>query len=74
MPASRAPLLFTAPGGQSGLQGILMPIRALPLPIYKYALSPCPDWQQARAAAFLPIVSVLGIIVLVRWTSNRRRV
>jgi phosphate transport system permease protein len=70
-----APLLFTALGSQFGFQGLLKPIGALPLQIYKYALSPYPDWQQqAWAAALLLMVLVLGISVLVRWVSNRRRV
>lgn len=69
-----APLIFTALGSQFGFQGLLKPIGALPLQIYNYALSPYPDWQQqAWAGAFLLILLVLGISVLVRWTSNRRR-
>ena len=68
-----APLIFTALGSQFGFQGLLKPIGALPLQIYNYALSPYPDWQQqAWAGAFLLILLVLGISVLVRWTSNRR--
>jgi phosphate transport system permease protein len=68
-----APLIFTALGSQFGFQGLLKPIGALPLQIYNYALSPYPDWQQqAWAGAFLLILLVLGISLLVRWTSNRR--
>jgi phosphate transport system permease protein len=69
-----APLIFTALGSQFGFQGLLKPIGALPLQIYNYALSPYPDWrQQAWAGAFLLILLVLGISILVRWTSNRRK-
>jgi phosphate transport system permease protein len=69
-----APLIFTALGSQFGFQGLLKPIGALPLQIYNYALSPYPDWQQqAWAGAFLLILLVLGISILVRWISNRRR-
>jgi phosphate transport system permease protein len=69
-----APLLFTALGSQFGFQGLLNPIGALPLQIYHYALSPYPDWrQQAWAGAFLLIMIVLGISILVRWISRRRR-
>jgi phosphate transport system permease protein len=69
-----APLLFTALGSQFGFQGLLNPIGALPLQIYHYALSPYPDWrQQAWAGAFLLIMLVLGISILVRWISRRRR-
>ena len=68
-----APLIFTALGSQFGFQGLLKPIGALPLQIYNYALSPYPDWQQqAWAGAFLLILLVLGISILVRWTSRRR--
>jgi len=70
-----APLIFTALGSQFGFQGLLKPIGALPLQIYYYALSPYPDWrQQAWAGAFLLILLVLGISILVRYLSNRRRV
>jgi phosphate transport system permease protein len=70
-----APLLFTALGNFWGFQGLLRPVGALPLQIYNYALSPYPDWhRQAWAAAFLLIMLVLGISILVRWLSNRRRV
>ena len=70
-----APLIFTALGSQFGFHGLLNPIGALPLQIYYYALSPYPDWQrQAWAGAFLLIVLVLGISILVRYISNRRRV
>jgi len=69
-----APLIFTALGSQFGFQGLLKPIGALPLQIYNYALSPYPDWQrQAWAGAFLLILLVLGISILVRWTSRRRQ-
>jgi phosphate transport system permease protein len=69
-----APLLFTALGSSFGVQGLNKPIAALPLQIYHYALSPYEDWQQqAWAGAFLLIVLVLGISILVRWISNRRR-
>ncbi len=68
-----APLLFTALGIQFGIQGLLKPIGALPLQIFRYAMSPYPDWQQqAWAGAFLLIVLILGISVLVRWLSSRR--
>jgi phosphate transport system permease protein len=69
-----APLLFTALGNNFGFDGILKPITALPLQIYKYATSAYPDQQaQAWAGAFLLILLVLGISILVRWLSNRKR-
>ena len=68
-----APLLFTAFGSYFGFQGLLKPIGALPLQIYRYALSPYKDQnQQAWAGAFLLIVLVLGISIIVRWISSRR--
>ncbi len=68
-----APLIFTALGSAFGFQGLLKPIGALPLQIFRYAMSPYPDWhQQAWAGAFILIMLVLGISVLVRWISNRR--
>jgi len=70
-----APLLFTALGSFWGFRGLFRPVGALPLQIYNYALSPYPDWQrQAWAAAFLLMMLVLGISILVRWLSNRKRV
>src|ERR1035437_3870105 len=49
-----APLIFTALGSYFGYQGLDQPIGALPLQIWKYALSPYKEWQQqAWAGAFL---------------------
>jgi phosphate transport system permease protein len=70
-----APLIFTALGSQFGVQGLLKPIGALPLQIYRYATSPYPDWhKQAWAAAFLLMLLVLGINIIVRVVSRRRRI
>ncbi len=70
-----APLIFTALGSAFGFQGLLKPIGALPLQIYRYAMSPYPDWhEQAWAGAFVLIMLVLGISVFVRWISNWRRI
>ncbi len=70
-----APLIFTALGSAFGFQGLLKPIGALPLQIFRYAMSPYPDWQQqAWAGAFVLILLVLGISILVRWISNRKHV
>ena len=69
-----APLIFTALGSAFGVQGLTVPIGALPLQIYRYALSPYSDWQkQAWAAAFLLVLLVLGINIVVRLVSNRRK-
>jgi phosphate transport system permease protein len=70
-----APLLFTGFGSYFGLQGLLKPIGALPLSIYRYALSAYNDQnQQAWAGAFLLVLLVLGISILVRWISRRRQI
>jgi len=69
-----APLIFTALGSAFGVQGLDQPIGALPLQIYRYALSPYGDWQkQAWAAAFLLVVLVLGINIVVRLVSSRKK-
>lgn len=70
-----APLIFTALGNNFGFEGIFKPITALPLQIFRYAMSPYPDQnQQAWAGAFLLILLVLGISILVRRISNRKHV
>jgi phosphate transport system permease protein len=70
-----APLLFTALGSYWGFNGFLKPIGALPLQIYKYALSPYQDWQQqAWAGAFLLVLLVLVISILVRRIGRRGHV
>jgi phosphate transport system permease protein len=69
-----APLIFTALGSAFGVQGLTVPIGALPLQIYRYALSPYSDWQrQAWAAAFLLVILVLGINIVVRLVSSRKK-
>ena len=68
-----APLIFTALGSAFGVQGLDKPIGALPLQIYRYALSPYSDWQQqAWAGAFVLVILVLGINIIVRWISGRK--
>ena len=68
-----APLIFTALGSYFGYQGLDQPIGALPLQIWKYALSPYKEWQQqAWAAAFLLILLVLIVSIIVRWISRGR--
>ena len=70
-----APLIFTALGSQFGVQGIMKPIGALPLQIYRYATSPYTDLhKQAWAAAFLLMLLVLGINILVRVVSRRKHI
>lgn len=69
-----APLIFTALGNSFGYSGLDKPIGAMPLQIYRYALSPYKNWQeQAWAAAFLLVIFVLLISITVRWLSRKRR-
>lgn len=69
-----APLIFTALGSQFGFQGLLKPIGALPLQIFRYATSPYREQnQQAWAGAFVLVVLVLVINILVRWISRGRQ-
>lgn len=67
-----APLLFTAFGNRLSYQGLDEPIAALPLQIYRYAISPYADWQtQAWGAAFILVVLVLFTSVVVRIMTGR---
>jgi len=69
-----APLMFTALGNTFGYQGLGKPIGALPLQIWRYAMSPYKVWhQQAWAAAFLLVLMILTISIVVRWLTSRRR-
>lgn len=68
-----APLVFTALGNSFGVESLSKPIGALPLQIWRFAISPYADWQrQAWAAAFLLILLVLVISIMVRWIGGRR--
>jgi phosphate transport system permease protein len=62
-----APLIFTAFGNYFEFDGLDNPITALPLQIYRYAISPYLDQQQqAWAGAFLLVVLILIISIVVR--------
>jgi phosphate transport system permease protein len=69
-----APLIFTAFGAYFGFDGLDKPIGALPLQIWRYAISPYQDWQQqAWAGAFILVVMVLIISIAVRLISTRQK-
>ena len=69
-----APLMFTALGNSFGYSGLGKPIGALPLQIYRYAISPYKNWQQqAWAGAFMLVMLVLVISITVRLLSRQRR-
>ena len=67
-----APLIFTALGNRFGFAGIDQPIGALPLQIWRYAISPYQSWhQQAWAGAFLLIMLVLVLSITARLLTTR---
>ncbi len=68
-----APLIFTALGNNFAFDGLMQPIAALPLTIYRYALSPYTQLQQqAWAGAFLLVLLVRGISIVVRWLARKQ--
>ncbi len=68
-----APLIFTALGNRFGYAGLDQPIAAMPLQIWRYAVSAYDTWhQQAWAASFLLVMLVFMISVLVRWITASR--
>ena len=67
-----APLLFTALGNEFWSLNINQPIAALPLQIYKYALSPYDEWHRlAWAGALVLITMIMASVTLVRIFANR---
>jgi phosphate transport system permease protein len=60
-----APLLLTALGNDFFSTDLLRPIGALPLAIYRYAVSPYDDWHTKAWGAALVLVLVIGTIGLV---------
>ncbi|MFZ2627691.1 MAG: phosphate ABC transporter permease PstA [Rugosibacter sp.] len=62
-----APLLFTALSNQFWTLDLNKPMATLPVTIFKFAMSPFPDWQRmAWAGVFLITLGVLGLNILVR--------
>jgi len=67
-----APLLFTALGNEFWSLNVNQPIAALPLQIYKYALSPYDEWHRlAWGGALVLITMIMGAVTLVRVFANR---
>lgn len=63
-----APLLFTAFGNPFWQLRLDQPISALPLQIFKYAISPYDDWhRQAWAASLVLIALVLTVNIVARF-------
>ena len=69
-----APLLLTALGNDFFSTDLLRPIAALPLQIYRYAISPYDDWHTKAWGASLVLVIVIGFIGLVLRIVARQRV
>lgn len=62
-----APLLFTALSNQFFSADMNQPIANLPVTIFKFAMSPFPQWQSlAWAGVFLITLGVLGLNILAR--------
>jgi phosphate transport system permease protein len=67
-----APLIFTAFGNSNWSVALNQPISALPLEIYRYAVSPYDDQhRQAWAAALVLVVLIVAAVSLVRYVTGR---
>ncbi|MGA2046415.1 MAG: phosphate ABC transporter permease PstA [Terracidiphilus sp.] len=67
-----APLIFTALGNSNWSTNLNQPISALPLEIYRYALSPYEDQHRlAWAGALVLIVLIVVAVSLVRYVTSR---
>lgn len=69
-----APLLLTALGNDFFSTDLLRPIGALPLQIYRYAVSPYDDWHTKAWGTSLVLVLVIGAIGLLLRVVARQRV
>lgn len=69
-----APLLLTALGNEFFSADLFRPIAALPLQIYRYAVSPYEDWHTKAWGASLVLVLVIGTIGLLLRVVTRQRV
>ncbi|RUM89112.1 MAG: phosphate ABC transporter permease PtsA [Thermodesulfatator sp.] len=67
-----APLLFTAFGNPFWNLNPLQPVEALPLTVFKYAISPYPEWiRQAWGASVILTLMVLGLNLFSRFLARR---
>ena len=69
-----APLLLTALGNDFFSTDLFRPIAALPLQIYRYAVSPYDDWHTKAWGASLVLVVVIGVVGLLLRVVARQRV
>lgn len=62
-----APLLFTALSNQFWTRDLSQPMASVPVTIFKFAMSPYPNWQAlAWVGVFLITLAVLGLNILAR--------
>src|SRR5579864_4832549 len=67
-----APLLFTTLGNQFWNVRVDQPTAAIPLQIFKYAISPYDEWhRQAWAAALVLIILIVSSVAAVRYVVRR---
>jgi len=67
-----APLLFTSLGNEYWNLRVDQPTAAIPLEIFKYAISPYDEWhRQAWAAALVLIVLIVSSVAAVRYVVRR---
>jgi phosphate transport system permease protein len=69
-----APLLLTALGNEFFSLDLTRPIDALPLRIYRYAISPYDDWHVKAWGASLVLVLVIGLVGALLRVATRERV
>lgn len=69
-----APLLFTSLSNQYFSLNLLHPMASLPIVIYRYGMSPYPDWQaMAWSGALLITTAIVLFNLLARYLSNRQQ-
>jgi phosphate transport system permease protein len=69
-----APLLFTALSNQFFSMNLNHPMASLPVVIYRYGMSPYPNWQAlAWSGALIITLAIVCLNLLSRYFSNRQR-
>ena len=67
-----APLLFTALGNQFWSRKLDLPIAALPLQIFAYAISPYDEWHRLAWGGALVLIALIVVTsASVRWIASR---
>jgi phosphate transport system permease protein len=68
-----APLMFTVLGWSSFTVALDRPIHALPLLVYRYALTPYEQWQKLAWAGALVLVTLIFVLSIVARFATRAR-